>query len=440
MRSCISWMAWVVVGVVLLLMMIGSVPVKADIPAPSGGPAVHLDFNEGSGIYALDTSGHGDGGTIYGADRIRNGGCGGALLLNGNDSYVDIPYTDANHPTGAITVSAWFFTDSYDPQLLISSYHDSGYRLGFGDANNLWWTVSLEGAGDVSVPVQHESITLGQWHQVTGTYDGSTVSVYLDGILRNQVNASGAIHYGYSNDVIVGADAGTGTAPDPACPWFFRGGIDEVTMYDRALSYSEIMNNRYQCTPATGTQTINIPAAPPITDTCAIPFSSFFLGNSDTATRLLTFFNQTEEGVWQVGVPPRSRLVVSATGLYSATFPNEWYIELRDGDTRLIRAVAFPNTNNAPVSGVIQSGNATVLVHYFGGPAQFPASVSVQFQSIEGENPSLLPATILENAPIIVIYSASWATLIAIIIVILWLHKRKKNSRDFAQERVEKQG
>jgi hypothetical protein len=423
MRSCTGRIPWVVLGIVLLF-IIGSAPVIAETPAPSGGPAVYLNFNEGSGIYALDASGHGDGGTLHDADRIGNGACSGALLLNGNDSYVDVPYTAANHPTDAITVSAWFYTDSYAPQVLLSSYHDGGYRLGFSDGNDLWWTVSLGGAGDVSVPIRHDGITLWQWHQVTGTYDGSTVRVYLDGILRNQVNASGAIHYQYMNDIMVGADAGTAGLPDTACPRFFRGGVDEIRIYDRALSYSEVMEDRYQCTPATSVQTVNLPVIN-ITDSCSVPFSSFFLGNGDTATRLLTFFNRTEEGIWQIGVPPGSQLVVSATDLYSATYPDEWYVELRDGNTRLARAVAFPNINNTPVTGVIQSGNATVLVDYFGGPAQFPATVRTQFESVKGESPAILPGSMLEN-PIIVIYSASWATLIAIIIVILWLHKRKK--------------
>ena len=80
---------------------------------------------------------------------------------------------------------------------------------GFDDGQDLWWTINLEDLGDVSVPVQHESISLHQWHHVTGTYDGKTTKIYLDGVLRNQVNASGTIHYQYPNSVILGANAGT---------------------------------------------------------------------------------------------------------------------------------------------------------------------------------------------------------------------------------------
>jgi hypothetical protein len=117
---------------------------------------------------------------------------------------------------------------------------------------------------------------------------------------------------------------------------------------------------------------------------------------------------------------------VQATDAYSGVYPEEWYVELKDQDTRLTRAVAFPATNNAPVTGTIASGNATVLVHFFGGMGRFPAGVSVTFTATEPQRPnpvSSLPKAILEY-PIIVIYTASWATLIALVIVIFWVHKR----------------
>ena len=47
--------------------------------------------------------------------------------------------------------------------------------MGFDDGNDLYWTVNLEGTGDVWVPVQHEGITPSQWHHVSGTYDGKTL-------------------------------------------------------------------------------------------------------------------------------------------------------------------------------------------------------------------------------------------------------------------------
>jgi hypothetical protein len=126
-----------------------------------------------------------------------------------------------------------------------------------------------------------------------------------------------------------------------------------------------------------------------------------------------------------VSLPKGSRLIVRANDAYAKVLPDAWYVEIGDENGRIARSIAFPNTNNAPVEGVIPSGNATVIVRYFDGLYRFPSLVNVQFESVAVPPPPVIPKTILEN-PIIVIYSASWATLIAIIVVVFWLHKRRK--------------
>jgi hypothetical protein len=394
------------------------------VVAATTGNALYLNFNEGSSIYAVDLSGQGVAGTIHGATRIDNAGCGRALLFNGSGDYVAIPFTFDNHPVKAVTASLWFYTDSFAPQVLLSAYNNGGYRLAFDDGNDLWWTVRLEGAGDVSVPVRHDGITPNQWHHVTGTYDGSSAKVYLDGILMNQVNATGAIHYGNNNYVIVGAEAGSYDAPDPTCPRYFRGGIDEVRINNRALSYGEVMDDRFSCPTEPGTHMIEIPPAHSAASCTGI--SGFVsLSNNEAVTRGLMFGNLTENGTWQVSLPKGSRLTVRTDDAYARVLPDAWYVEIGDENGWITRAIAFPNTNNAPVSAVIPSGNATVTVRYFDGMYRFPAQVNVQFESAAVQPPPIVPQTILEN-PIIVIYSASWATLVAIIVVVFWVHKQRK--------------
>ena len=416
---------WMICGVLVLFMLSGGIACATLDPATDSlDPAAYLNFNEGSSVYAMDSSGHGNAGTIHGTTRIENGGCGRALLFNGNDNYVSIPFSSGNHPVKEITISLWFFVDSFDPQVLLSGYHNGGYRLAFDDGNDLWWTINLEGNGDVSVPIRHEGITPGEWHHVTGTYNGYTSKIYLDGILRNQVNVTGTIHYENNNYIIVGADAGTYDTPDPACPRYFRGGIDEVRIYDRALSYGEVMDDRVSCPTEPGTHTRVIPAGR-ATDTCAASSGSVSLTNGQVVTRQLMFTNQTENRIWHVSLPKGSRLIVKASDAYAKVYPDAWYVEIGDENERITRSIVFPNTNNAPVEGVILSGNATVIVRYFDGLSRFRAQVNMQFESAAVQPPPVIPKAILEN-PIIVIYSASWATLIAIIVVIFWLHKRRK--------------
>jgi len=426
MQKMCGWMVCSVL-VLGLLLCVGAGSALSDPATISTEPAVYLNFNEGGSVYASDASGHGNAGTIYGATRIDNGGCGRALLFNGVDSYIDIPYRSNNHPTKEITVSLWFYTDTFDPQVLLSSYENGGYRLGFEDGNDLWWTIKLDGDREVSVPIRHEGITPEEWHHVTGTYDGTTSKIYLDGVLRNQMNVTGTIHYDTNNYVIVGADAGTYDHPDPVCPRYFRGGIDEVRIYDRALPYGQVMDDRFSCPTEPGVHQIRLPVLL-VAGACNVPSGSVDLTTGSPVTRQLMFASQAENGIWHVALPAGSRLIVKASDLYATTYPDAWYVELADENGRITRSIAFPNTNNAPVEGVIPSGNATVLVRYFDGPARFPSQVSVTFESgvpAVPVPPSIIPKNILEN-PIIVIYSASWATLIAIIIVILWLHKRRE--------------
>ncbi len=127
-------------------------------------------------------------------------------------------------------------------------------------------------------------------------------------------------------------------------------------------------------------------------------------------------------------MPPGSTLTVKAADLYSLSNPDSWYVEIEDESGRIDRIVAFPGTNNAPADGVIRSGNATVTVHYFDGVERFPSSVALTFTAIAPPPVPPAPPQPFIN-PIIVIYSASWATLIAIALVIFWLHSRKKERK-----------
>jgi len=409
----------------LILMILISGVHAAVTQDSSQDPVVYLNFNEGSGIYALDSSGSGSSGTLFGTSRIQQGVCGRALFFNGIDNYVTVPFSQNNHPEKGLTVSAWFYSDSYNPQVLISTYNDGGYRLGFDDGQDLWWTVNLEGTGDVSIPVQHENLVLNKWHYVTGTYDGRVSKIYLDGILRNQINATGTIHYTYNNYVMLGASAGTDNHPDLENPQYFRGGLDEVRIYNRAVTYSEVMDDRFSCTQV---MTPPIPDLPPgsypraYANATKSPIVADF---TVPVSRIVSVENKTETVPLEVITKPGSMLVVKAFDRYSTTSPDAWYIEIADEDGRINRAVAFPNTNNAPVKGVIPSGNATVYVRYFSGGERFPATATIQVESIAPPEAPLIPPTITFN-PIIVIYSASWATLIALILVMVWLHRRRK--------------
>jgi hypothetical protein len=407
-----------------LLCLIGGTCASAENIHTIPEPSLYFNFNEGSGVYAIDASGNGNPGTLHGVSRAESGVCGRSVFFNGSDSYIEIPFSSRNHPTEGITVSGWFFTNSFEPQVLISTYEDGGYRLGFDDGHDLWWTLYLEDTGEVSIPIQHESISLNEWHHITGTYDGTSMKMYLDGTLRNQMNVTGAIHYQYNNYVLLGADAGVYNQTDRNCPLYFRGRLDEIRIYDVALTYGQVMDDRFGCSQEPGARSEDVLNQSEPLLSCAVPSGSVVIGAHEPTVRILSLKNLTETGTWNITLPRGSTLVVKARDFYPGSYPDAWYIEIADENGRITRSVAFPNRNNAPLKGVIPSGNATVFIRYFDGKERFPAKVAIEFESVDTPSPPVHPQTIL-NYPIIVIYSASWATLIAIILVMVWLHRRK---------------
>lgn len=423
MRACI------VFSLFLLVLLCGT-PVYADKQVAAPEPAVYLNFDEGSGTFALDGSGHGNAATLHNVSRIESGGCSRALSFSNPDSYVAIPFRVLNHPSQEISVSAWFYIDNFTHASLVSGYRNGGYRLGFGDGDDLWWTLNLEKSGDVSVPVQHENIALNQWHQVTGTYDGNIMKIYLDGILRNQANATGAIHYEDDNYLILGAEAGVSDMP-LQCPPSFTGGLDEVRIYPVALSYNQVMDDRFRCLEGVRSPPAVVPAqtAP---GTCESVSGSVRLGMNETSDRVLSFPDKTVNGSWQVSLQPGSLLRVYAYDSYMNAYPDAWYLEIADDQGRPAqtgtpaRTIAFPNRNNTPAEAMVPSGNATVTVRYFSGSERFPATVLLRLESLPPLPPRQPEPKIILVNPIIVIYSASWATLVAILLVIIWLHRRKK--------------
>jgi len=163
---------------------------------------------------------------------------------------------------------------------------------------------------------------------------------------------------------------------------------------------------------------------------CTLTSGSLQLTPDETIGKTLVFTDKNQTGTWQVSVPPGSRLVVGADDLYPLANPDSWYIEIADAHGRIDRSVAFPNTHNTPIEGVIPSGNATVTIRYFDGKYRFPASVSVWFQTLQAPLvPTVITSQNILANPIIVIYSASWATLIAVMLVVIWLHRRRSERR-----------
>ena len=224
----------VVIGVMVLLGLAAGIGVRA---ADEGKKLVgYWKFNEGKGEEAKDSSDNGNDGTIVGEAVWVPGKIGSSLQFNGIDQYVKIPNSDSLNPTDQITISAWVKPTDFEGMHCEILRQDSsakrklfcfqykGTRLTLGlNTGGLYW--------ETGFPVDPKYFTDGKWHLVTYTYDGSEVKLYVDGKLNNSLKRSGQIAE-ESVDLFIACWSGVNE--------FFKGGIDEVAIYNYALSYDEV--------------------------------------------------------------------------------------------------------------------------------------------------------------------------------------------------------
>lgn len=200
---------------------------------------LRLPFDEGSGTTALDVSGLKNNGTLVNAPSRVAGRIGsGALAFDGTSRHVRVNgSTSLNKARQAITVAAWVLrtADQTGWRAIVSRQEGTGagdhFLLGFNN-NNFRWLVKT---GTVSAQLGGAA-PLNRWVHLAGTYDGSAVKLYVDGVQQFSTPLTGTIA-GSTNPIII---AGNINAAGAAPGQIFLGRIDEPRIYDRALSASEI--------------------------------------------------------------------------------------------------------------------------------------------------------------------------------------------------------
>jgi hypothetical protein len=219
-------------------------------------------FNEGSGTTASDSSGNGNTGTVVNNPTWTTGKVGSALLLNGTNQYVHVPFNPSFNLSGDLTVAGWVKDAAHGPLLakhngsISADYavyiHGSGIFDLYGDGLTPAVVSSTR-----AIPADHA------WHHVAVTRQGSTVTFYLDGSAAGSRTMSGSFGANAS-PVDLGCDiTGCNSAGE-----LLQGSIDEVRLYNRALSASEIqtvMNATTATTPppqqVTQFSTIDVPGS-----------------------------------------------------------------------------------------------------------------------------------------------------------------------------------
>ncbi|OGN10715.1 MAG: hypothetical protein A3B91_03460 [Candidatus Yanofskybacteria bacterium RIFCSPHIGHO2_02_FULL_41_29] len=216
-------------------------PKIATVPI-SNGLVGYWDFNSGKGKdIAWDLSGNGNNGRLTSMDPATDWvdsktGLGTALDFDGSNDYVDMGTPSTLNLTSNFSLSAW---------VRISTVANANQIISKGyDALNTQWEMKTTTAGgNVSLQtfvnpssfgVQSIStLSANTWTHIVGTRDATTWRIYWNGVLDNSNVSTGPT--ATAEKVAVGAVMSSG-APTQ----FWNGLIDEVRIYNRVLSATEI--------------------------------------------------------------------------------------------------------------------------------------------------------------------------------------------------------
>jgi glucose/arabinose dehydrogenase/PKD repeat protein len=219
-------------------------------PVPPGLVAGY-GFAEGTGIVTADISGNGNGGTLVNGPTWTVGQYGGGLAFGGT-SYVNLGNGPAFQLTGSITLSAWIRISANpgDDGAIVAKLRGAGWQLKTSPDTGVR-TAAIQISSNGSDSIQRYSATVlavGTWYHVAGVYDSAarTLSIYVNGLLDNGV-LSGTVPAAQANST-----ENVNIAQRTGYPgqFNFLGTIDEVHVFNRALSAAEIQLDMN--TPRTG--------------------------------------------------------------------------------------------------------------------------------------------------------------------------------------------
>jgi len=217
-----------------------SAPVTLTVAnAQTAGLVAGWSFNEASGTSATDSSGNENTATLVNGVARSTGKYGGGLTFDGVNDYLSIPNSPSLDISGTgLTLSMWINPQAIaggDAVVLGKSWNASMtspyYQYGLELSGGTVPVFYLGTSGGVLSASMGSALPLNQWSYLAVVFNGSQAQFYVNGALATTVSLSTSIT-ARGNALRFGADVDT--------QQFFKGSLDEVRIYGRALTPAEI--------------------------------------------------------------------------------------------------------------------------------------------------------------------------------------------------------
>jgi RHS repeat-associated protein len=327
----------------------------------SNGYVAVYHMGDGTDLSAADSTGINGMATNVGVTASSGAiGGGGSFQNSSNPTYLDVSTNPSFKPSANLTVEAWFNANSITAwnKIVGLDYRADGswtppflaYALqNYADSNQFGWQVTSAGSGPALAT--QNSYSLNTWNHAVGTYDGTKMISYLNGVPSAALALNGPIDYGSSLDLTIGARSPYSIGNSEG----WHGLLDEVRISNVTRS-SDWIATEYanQSTPATFYQISgeNALSISPATATLYPSQTQQFSAVEGVTCPAL---------IWTVS--PAAMGTVSATGLYTAP-----------ANIPAQQTVTIAVTNQADAT---QSASATVILLPSVAVAVSPASVTL---------------------------------------------------------------
>jgi hypothetical protein len=204
---------------------------EIDVEVHNTGVVAAYGFDEASGTDAIDTV-NTNTGTIAGATRVADGRFGKALSFDGTNDQVTIAPSGALNLSGGMTLEAWIKPTTLENWRTVILKENSG-TLTYGLFAS---TDAQVPAGSVFTNAEYRAsavagVALSTWTHIAMSWDGTTLKTFVDGAEVASQPAPAPLLVSSGQVRIGGESVRNG---------WFNGLIDEVRIYSRALSATEI--------------------------------------------------------------------------------------------------------------------------------------------------------------------------------------------------------